>query len=722
MARFSFGLIVALLASSATAEKLAWSDEFDYTGAIDTTAWTHDIGNWGWGNQEFQNYTDNLENVRVADGKLTITAKREPSGLITSGRVKTLGKVTVKYGRIEASIKVPDLVYGLWPAFWTLGNNFPIVGWPACGELDVMEMGSAMGYKDGVPMKRVGSAAHWDNFGGYAMYTEHIDMPEDLNGGFHNFSMSWTPQYVTTHLDGNHVWTININATACPGCTEFHEPHFVILNLAVGGTYTGIMNPGGVTAPIPAEYVIDYVRIYENEWTELAGRKFFEAETLTDCTCPGYCNDTVLDMITTDTEGSYTCRERMEYVISDYFGTEKQACTMVSRQFPDECNIGCNPQNCGDRKPVLTDCGCGANCLAAFDNEAKDWEGAYSCQQRMLWIMEFMGKSEADSCGMVGAQFPACSMCNPGLCDYTPIDTEPTTSAPATPATPTFFESETPMPATTLPILTAAPTPAPVSESVGVIKAVNICGCGIECDDVWDTMAGDHPCGARIEWVLANALPAPADACALIAASEFPGICGACDPYTCNIVTLPSITAAPTPVPTPPVTAAPAPLPTPLPIAAKTGVDSIGDCGCGAKCVDEIYRMADGHTCQARMIWSLGVDGTGEKACLRVASTEFPHICGACDPSTCNSASMDGGVTPVVEEVRYEIVDCGCGSGCIAALNNDAAGFTCEARMKYVLGSEKTSETKACEKIGSEQHTVNHGLSSRWRSCDSRES
>ena len=250
--------------------QLIWSDEFDAGESPDASVWSYDLGADGWGNQELQEYTDSPENVRVENGNLVITV-RENDGVYTSARVRTQDKLTFKYGTIEARIKIPDLADGLWPAFWTLGNNFSQVGWPDCGELDIMEMGSGSAITAGVINRRVGSAAHWDNQGAWASFSRYLDLDTDLDDGFHIFSMEWTPERITTYIDDKQIWTYFIKIDACADCSEFHQPHFVILNMAVGGTYTGLLTSNQITAATPAEMLIDYVRIYDNGFTRLGG-------------------------------------------------------------------------------------------------------------------------------------------------------------------------------------------------------------------------------------------------------------------------------------------------------------------------------------------------------------------------------------------------------------------------------------------------------------------
>lgn len=253
--------------------QMVWSDEFETGTALDSAVWSYDLGSSGWGNQELQNYTNDPENVRLEDGNLVINIRSTGEGAaakFTSARVRTQDKLTFKYGRIEARIKMPNLADGLWPAFWTLGNNFSEVGWPRCGELDIVEMGSGAAINLDSVNRRVGSTAHW-NSGGYVGYGQILDLAADINDEYHIFSMDWTPEKVTTYIDGQQIWTMRIQQDQCASCDEFHKPHFVILNVAVGGTYTGLFGAGGITAEIPAEMLVDYVRIYDNGYTELGG-------------------------------------------------------------------------------------------------------------------------------------------------------------------------------------------------------------------------------------------------------------------------------------------------------------------------------------------------------------------------------------------------------------------------------------------------------------------
>ena len=251
-----------------------WSDEFNVDGPPNPNYWSYDLGNNnGWGNQELETYTSDPENIRVSNGTLIITAVRKNRFEFTSARIKTLNKVTFQYGRLEASIKIPNLANGLWPAFWTLGNNYPKVGWPNCGELDIFEMGNKGAIADGVINRRILSSAHWNADGTEATYSLDYDAPEDLDNGFHNVTMNWTPDLMSTYLDGVKMFEFAIGF-GCSSCTEFHQTRFIILNMVVGGTFTGIFDRKGITAQLPAEYIIDYIRIYPNNFTKLGGYHF----------------------------------------------------------------------------------------------------------------------------------------------------------------------------------------------------------------------------------------------------------------------------------------------------------------------------------------------------------------------------------------------------------------------------------------------------------------
>jgi beta-glucanase (GH16 family) len=269
-------------------EVLIWSEEFGAGPSLDGSVWSHDLGDGcaagicGWGNNELQDYTDDPANVRVEGGELIITALRQTVNgpgdpgpdeyTFSSGRIKTQGRLAFRYATIEARIRLPDLADGLWPAFWTLGSDITAVGWPACGEIDIFEMGSAGAIADGAINRRVGSTAHWDFGGNHASYGLAYTSPADLHDSYHVYRMEWTPTYVSTYIDGIWIWTMNLTDPQSFGGEEFHQPHFLILDLAVGGNYTGITGDGSdITATFPAEYRVDWIRVYDNGSTTLVG-------------------------------------------------------------------------------------------------------------------------------------------------------------------------------------------------------------------------------------------------------------------------------------------------------------------------------------------------------------------------------------------------------------------------------------------------------------------
>ncbi|MGB5930548.1 MAG: discoidin domain-containing protein, partial [Cyclobacteriaceae bacterium] len=251
-------------------QNLVWEENFDGT-TLDPTVWTYDVGVgvWNWGsNQELQLYTDRSENVYLENGNLVIQALREnrEGYSFTSGRIKTEGRVEVKYGIIEARIKMPDLANGLWPAFWLLGSENV---WPASGELDIVEMGTADAIAAGKVNNRVGATAHWDYEGNYAGYGETYDVAADLSQDYHIYKMYWDSTVVKGYVDDIEYWSIDISSES-GSLEEFKtHPYFIILNLAVGGIFPDIYDPAGITAPLPAKMYVDYVRVYDVPGSEL---------------------------------------------------------------------------------------------------------------------------------------------------------------------------------------------------------------------------------------------------------------------------------------------------------------------------------------------------------------------------------------------------------------------------------------------------------------------
>lgn len=252
----------------AQAQTLVWQDEFNGP-AIDGSKWTFDVGNGcdvgicGWGNGELQAYTAQSQNVRIENGVLVIEARRErqQATAFSSARLKTDGRMAFRYGTLEARIRYPQVGNGLWPAFWTLGASGV---WPGRGEIDIMEAGSAAAIAAGTVERTVTGATHWDFQGSQADYSRSYTHPTALSGGFHVYRLTWDPAFIRAYVDGILYFEFAISDIEGASLHEFHQPHFVLLNLAVGGSYTGVTTSRRVTAPLPAKMEIDYIRLYQN--------------------------------------------------------------------------------------------------------------------------------------------------------------------------------------------------------------------------------------------------------------------------------------------------------------------------------------------------------------------------------------------------------------------------------------------------------------------------
>jgi beta-glucanase (GH16 family) len=259
---FSAIILTAYLPGKAqSCYELVWSDEFNYTGLPDSTNWTHEVGGSGWGNNELQYYTEKrTENARVEDGKLIIEAREESyqGSDYTSARLITYPSGNYwQYGKIEARMKLP-YGQGIWPAFWMLGRNFfEGTGWPACGEIDIMEMiGGGEGRDD-----KVHGTIHWDN-NGHAQYGGSKQLSEGIFAdAFHVFSIEWDDTEIRWFLDGVQYHIVDITPSHM---TELHQQFFLILNIAVGGNWPG--NPNASTV-FPQTMEIDYIRVYQQDVT-----------------------------------------------------------------------------------------------------------------------------------------------------------------------------------------------------------------------------------------------------------------------------------------------------------------------------------------------------------------------------------------------------------------------------------------------------------------------
>jgi beta-glucanase (GH16 family) len=245
---------------------LVWSDEFD-SGASNPqpnpSTWTYETGNGGFGNNEQENYCVWGSNTAPCssaspnaymgtDGSLHIVAQKPGAGVYTSARMKSQGLFSFMYGRIEARIKLPES-QGMWPAFWLLGNNISTINWPACGELDVME------HIDGSNPQNKGydwvqSSVHGTGLDGGTQYTA----PGFSAAAWHTYGMIWSQGKIEFYIDD----PTKVYETFTPGTGTWpfdQGPQFILLNLAVGGSWPGNVD---ATTVFPSEMVVDYVRIY----------------------------------------------------------------------------------------------------------------------------------------------------------------------------------------------------------------------------------------------------------------------------------------------------------------------------------------------------------------------------------------------------------------------------------------------------------------------------
>ncbi len=235
--------------------QLVWQDEFDADGAPDESKWAFDLGAGGWGNNELQNYTNDAQNVIVADGSLKITAINN-GGSFSSARIRTQGKFDQAYGRFEARIKLP-WGPGIWPAFWMLGADIETNPWPQCGEIDIME------YRGQQPNVIHGSV-HGPGYSGGAAITKSYGYANNrFDIDYHLFAVEWGEDFIHYFVD-DELYQV-IEPGDLTGEWVFDHPFFMILNVAVGGDYVGF--PTSDT-PFPQTMYVDYVRVY----TEVSGK------------------------------------------------------------------------------------------------------------------------------------------------------------------------------------------------------------------------------------------------------------------------------------------------------------------------------------------------------------------------------------------------------------------------------------------------------------------
>lgn len=247
-----------------------WSDEFDGAAGepIDGTKWRHDTadgcaaGNCGWGNNEKEYYTASPRNIALnGQGQVMIVARSAPAGLTcyygscryTSAKITTRGKMYASPGRVEARIKLPA-GQGLWPAFWMLGSGFPTTSWPACGELDIME-------NRGSAPATTSSAVHGPGYSGNTPFAHaHSLAPGTVADAFHVFAVEWDSLQARFFVDDTIHYVVTRGDLEGLGTSVLDRSYFLILNLAVGGTFDG--DPAS-DAIFPATVLVDFVRVYQ---------------------------------------------------------------------------------------------------------------------------------------------------------------------------------------------------------------------------------------------------------------------------------------------------------------------------------------------------------------------------------------------------------------------------------------------------------------------------
>jgi beta-glucanase (GH16 family) len=250
----------------ATGFTLVWSDEFSGPdgSSPDSSKWTFDTGGNGWGNNELESYTNRTQNAQLKGGNLVITAQKEnytgADGIprnYTSARMKTQGLFNQAYGRFEARIKIPA-GQGMWPAFWMLGKDISSIGWPKCGEIDIMEN---IGKEPGT----VHGSLHGPSTSGP---TSDLTAPFSLPSGqkfaddFHLYAVEWEPGTVRFYVDTNLYATFTQSQWPAGGTWVFDHPFFIILNVAVGGDWPGLPD---ATTVFPQQMLVDYVRVYAKQ-------------------------------------------------------------------------------------------------------------------------------------------------------------------------------------------------------------------------------------------------------------------------------------------------------------------------------------------------------------------------------------------------------------------------------------------------------------------------
>ena len=285
------------MVSQAQTYRLVWEDEFNqFNPATSPAAPTYnrwDLDRTTWNvevvdaphNGEIQQYRDSRDNLRLevdpgeaGDGMLVIESRRQNTtqnpGAWTSGRINSLNKIKFTYGLVEVRAKLPPLL-GSWPAIWMMGNNFNSVGWPRCGEIDIMEMGRVTEWNS------ILGTLHWNapdspaypdynraSIGSDALVPKQSLLVNDSTTAFHVYRFEWSPTLAKWFVDGTLFMTIDISPSALQGSPDnpFHRDFFLLLNNAMGGGMGGTVDTSG---PATTRFEIDYVRVYQKQPTTM---------------------------------------------------------------------------------------------------------------------------------------------------------------------------------------------------------------------------------------------------------------------------------------------------------------------------------------------------------------------------------------------------------------------------------------------------------------------
>jgi len=228
--------------------KLKWSDEFNVDGPPDPSKWGYDLGAGGWGNDELQNYTARSDNSIVSNGTLKITAKAESyeGSPYTSARLLTKDKFSFKYGIVTVRAKLPEGI-GTWPAIWMLGDNISTVGWPACGEIDIME-------HLGRQLNTIYGTIHYPEHSGGNGDGSMITI-SNATSEFHKYSLEWSTTHIKISVDDEVYFNFFPNSGNLP----FNQNFFIILNVAMGGNFGGPVDPAFSSGVME----VDYIHVYQ---------------------------------------------------------------------------------------------------------------------------------------------------------------------------------------------------------------------------------------------------------------------------------------------------------------------------------------------------------------------------------------------------------------------------------------------------------------------------